>query len=205
MDALTITLIIMGLVVIPLIDRWIYRLRQSSKEQDKVRTLLKELQNPKSFPSTIGVWIFFLCCFLTGPAVFFYYRSEGLGGPMLVTVPIIVSAYFVVMFYLLMRTIIIDKTSITIRPSFLHLVGSKFADVSLNYESISDVKATREANAPMSMKILFETKTGKKIKLFMGFHDTEVGEALYIFLKGKLGQLSEGEKEQLITNGVAWE
>lgn len=102
----------------------------------------------------------------------------------MVTVPIIVSAYFVVMFHLLMRTIIIDKTSITIRPSFLHLVGSKFSDVSVNYESISDVKATREANAPLAMKIILETKTGKRIKIFLGFHDTEVGEALYIFFEG---------------------
>ena len=55
------------------------------------------------------------------------------------------------------------------------------------------------------MKILLETKTGKKIKIFFGFHDPEVGEALYIFLKEKLGQLSESEKEQIIKNGVVWE
>ena len=132
MDALTITYIILGLVILPFIGRWIYHRRQSSKEQDKVRVVLKELENPIIFPSTVGVWIFFLCFFLAGPAVYFYYRSEGLSGPILVIVPMIVSAFFVLMFHHLMRTIIVDKTSITIRPSFFYLVGGKFADVSIN-------------------------------------------------------------------------
>ncbi|OGY55045.1 MAG: hypothetical protein A3A24_03635 [Candidatus Buchananbacteria bacterium RIFCSPLOWO2_01_FULL_46_12] len=152
------------------------------------------------------MWITFICFFLAGPALFFNYKSEGLGGSILIIAPIIVSAFFVFMFYHFLRTIIIGDTSITIRPSFLYLANWKFADVSINYEDISNVEVARDNQKnSIWISIYLWTKDGKKTKLNYGLHNSEVGEALYIFLKDKIGQLSETEKEQLIARGVAME
>ena len=223
MDFNKIIIIILGSLILFLLNGFLFKYVEKSKrsqnEQDKIKNILNYLWGESTYPKTLSLngfgWIFYTIMFLFGPAMSIYlqitipaddpvFKGTPFDRFMIEYVMLIIALplAMLVIHVIYIRSLILTKNSITIRPTLLHVLRIRYFDREIPYNEIEKIKIMRSSRDLRNHIIQITTAAGIRKKIHTSTYEDGVGEALYLYLKRRADKISEKEMKAIMDGNL---